>query len=217
MKGLVVLVFLLSLALCPKIQAGTNPDAKAWVSWNPDWNAPVADLDTMPAGFQYLYIQLAEISEIGGYSFTLRWCPEGYREVWPTYRACYYNAGRGGGKSEDDTDCDGLLRGLVHIHRGVTWGPGYWSSSPHAMECNSACPSGNAAYAVFEFDSCYEIEPGTFCLDYFVVYDCSAGSDYAEVVGDASILGGVPFGQYPCAQSNIIRGSTWGAVKAMYE
>jgi hypothetical protein len=210
MKTIVIVscLFFVVIPLADSAQAGANPNATAWLSWDQDWENPVAGLDTMPAGYQHLYFQLGNLNEYGAVEFLVKWYPSG-----PWLSGCYQYAGWQGPAGAGD-DCTWLVRSggacVPEDH-----GDDYWEVICGYSECNTVCSSGNAARLVLDFNSCNGDTPGTFCILSLRITDCGAETDDPEVLGEATILGGVPPELHPCHPLAVTRCS-WGVIKAMY-
>jgi hypothetical protein len=223
MRRVVWLPLMLSLVILPTVaRCGANPYGTAWLSW--DINEVICDLDTMPTGFTWLYIQLGNIGELRGCEFLLMWAPPGI----PGSR-CFefvdgeHPSGIIGGH------CIWLMRGSQV--EGVNLADDFsWLIAFAGDECNAVCSSGNVARVMIDFAGCTEDMASWFCLQYVKVTDCSAVIDVLTVMSDAALFGGVgadcpcelPAGdvQYGCTlcdwAKDPVSGSTWGSIKAMY-
>ena len=220
-ESIVWLPFILSfLVLSTTACGGANPDGTAWLSW--DINEVVCDLDTMPAGFTWLNIQLGNISELAGCEFILKWAPPG-----PPGSTCFEFT-LGEHPSGFGELCTWLMRG--NQVEGVDLSDDHsWLIAFAGNECNTLCSGGNVARVMIDFNGCAGNPEGRFCLEYVKVTDCSSIIEVLSIIGSVTVLGGqgveCPCG-FPgeddccpgCDWADVsIRRSTWGSIKAVYK
>jgi hypothetical protein len=165
----------------------------------------------MPTGTQYLYIQLASITELAGCELLLEWCPGSVESS-----GCYEFL-VGAHPSGTGNNCVWLMRGNqiegVNDVDRIRWLIAFASD-----ECNTACDSGNVARMLLDFSLCGGDRPGGYCTHYCKVTDCEAKIDLLSGFGWATILGGP--GCHPCGLDGCaspVDGTTWGRLKAMYK
>jgi len=205
----VLLATALLLAGLPGIlQAGANQSGSAWLSWGLDPSSPVTDLQAMPTQTEHLFIQIGNVSEIAGFDAMVQWYPLG-----ATGSGCYETLTYSVPTSE--TDCTWLMRGNLTGLSSQPLGEDFWNPDFISDECNTSCTTGNVAGATISFASCASDIPGTFCISYMKLTDCRGMVDFMSIVGDATILGGVPTQYHPCLVTD--RKSTWGSTKALYK
>lgn len=200
--SILMLVFCSSMAF-----AGANPSGTAWLSWSGNIAAPDYDLETMPTGTMFLYVQLGNMVQLAGCEFLLLWAPPG-----PVFSGCY-EFSVGAHPSGSGTICTWLMRG-GQVEGVNLYGDDYWEIAFAGDECNTVCATGNVARVLYDFSMCFADIPGIFCLQYLKVTDCQAVIDVLTVIGDATILGGEGV-EYPCEVAT--EPATWGSIKALYQ
>jgi hypothetical protein len=162
----------------------------------------------MPNGDQDLYVQLGDLNEIAAFDFMVQWYPPG-----PAQSGCYeavkdtVPVGVGG-------VCTWVMRGTVSCGISDPFGDDFWNPDCSSDECNIICMSGNVARGTYTFATCGGDIPGTFCISFMKITDCMGMIDFASIIGDATVLGGVPTELHPCLVS--VEKTTWGATKALY-
>ena len=197
---------------------GANPSGTAWLSW--DINEVVCDLDTMPTGFTWLYIQLGNINELAGCEFLLMWAPPG-----PPGSRCFEFV-LGEHPSGYGELCTWLMRGS-QVEGINLYDHSSWLTAFAGDECDTVCSSGNVARVMIDFGGCTEDKSSWFCLQYVKVCDCSAVIDILTVMSSAALFGGVgadcpcAIGMHECGlcdwANEPVHRTTWGAIKAMYK
>ena len=185
-KLLLICVLVLGLAgvsVAPAI-AGENPDGTARLNWSSNYAAAADDdLEIMPSGTVFLYVQLDNLVSIAGCEFLLLWDPPG-----AMFSGCY-EFSVGSHPAGTGTNCAWLMRG-GQVEGYNSYDENSWLIAFAGDENNTVCTAGNVARALFDFSFCFADVPGKFGLAYVKVTDQYAVKDELTITGDATILGG---------------------------
>ena len=186
-----------------------NQYGVAWLSWTADPEVVASDLNYMPMGLRYLYVQLAYVQELAGCELSVRWTPPSSQSA-----GCYGLIGifSPEGPQQLDPDPGSPGGGKYGVSESVLQcGCDYWREVFVWGTCLRNCTTGPVSRALFNFTNCSTGVQGQFHLEYCRVTDCDGRIADLDIIGDATILGGAALSA-PVPTEPV----TWGAVKLLY-
>jgi hypothetical protein len=189
--------------------SAVNQSSSAWLSWSDNYEQPLVDLNPVPVCTQYLYVQLSDLDQFSGCEFCIFWSPPC---AWQSGNLEYLPQDRAGPPDPDYpwTLIDNGSGGGFYTSR-IEQGEGYCFVAGAIEDCSIEFDRGNIMRIGFDFGNTTSGVPGTFQLEYVKVTDCQARITHIEVIGGATLLGGLP-DDAPLPT----RRATWGAVKSSY-
>ena len=188
--------------------SSVNLLATAWLSWNQDCSSPQTNLDPLPQGSRFLYVQLGGLDELFGCEFCVCWQPPLYWQSGPFEF-------KPPGQTDDPVWEEAVAgqgdNGAESYESSEEQGAGFCRVAYSGRVCGKGFELGTIVRIGFDFGCYPTTAPMSFALEYVKVTDCSARVAEIKITGGASTLGGIP-DDTPLP----ITRTTWGALKRSF-